>query len=198
MLNVLLIGPPGSGKGTQAQKISEYWSIAHISTGELLRDEVKRETSLGLKVANIIAQGQLVSDDIVLALIREKISSITSQGFLLDGYPRNIEQAKQLSRLLEEIEQPITHVIEFVVSDEELISRIQHRQSVGGRSDDSVVIARERLDIYLRYAVPVLEFYRESLRNGSGVQFHQIDGVGSLDEVFSRIKKALNYGGPHK
>jgi adenylate kinase len=190
MLNVVLIGPPGCGKGTQAQRIAEHWSLTHISTGDLLREEVKRETPLGLSVANTLAQGLLVSDDVVLGLIREKIAALISKGFLLDGYPRNIEQATQLQLLLEEIEQPITHVIEFTVGEEELISRIQHRQSVSGRSDDTVEVARDRLRVYSQYSKAVIEFY-QSQNSSDGLQFCRIDGIGSVEEVFSRIKVAL-------
>jgi adenylate kinase len=194
MLNVVLIGPPGSGKGTQAQKIAEHWSLLHVSTGELLRDEVKKETPLGLSVASVLAQGLLVSDDIVLGLIRDRITSLSARGFLLDGYPRNIDQARELNSLLEEIARPITHVIEFIVSDEELISRIQGRQAVSGRSDDTGEVLRERLGVYGRYSIPVLEFYHEqSLGNGKeSIKFGRIDGVGSVDEVFSRIRSALD------
>jgi adenylate kinase len=146
-----------------------------------------------LSVASALAGGGLVSDDVVLGLIREKLNSLNSKGFLLDGYPRNIEQARQLDSLLEEIGRPVTHVIEFVVSDDELISRIQHRQSVSGRSDDTVEIARERLGVYARFSMPVLEFYqdRSSGNSSDGSKFSRIDGVGSVDEVFLRIKIAL-------
>jgi adenylate kinase len=191
MLNVVLIGPPGSGKGTQAQKISEHWSLTHISTGELLRDEVKRETPLGLSVADALAKGILVSDDIVLGLIRDKVSSLTSRGFLLDGYPRNIDQARQLSGLLKEIERPVTHVIEFIVSDDELVSRIERRQAVSGRSDDTVDVARDRLGVYAKYSIPVLDFY-QAQSTQDGLKFCQVDGIGSVDEVFSRIRVALD------
>lgn len=191
MLNVVLIGPPGSGKGTQAQRISEHWSLTHISTGELLREEVKRKTPLGLSVANTLSQGLLVSDDIVLGLIREKIASLSSQGFLLDGYPRNIEQAKQLDRLLKDIKRPITHVIEFAVSEDELISRIKQRQTLSGRSDDTVEVARDRLSVYAQYSRAVIEFYQAQNRF-DGLQFCCVDGIGSVDEVFSRIRIALN------
>ena len=215
-MNVILLGPPGAGKGTQAAHICEKFNIPQISTGDMLRAAVVAETAIGLKAKKTIDEGSLVSDDIIIALVKERIQSQDCKnGYLLDGFPRTIAQADSLKS--ENIK--IDYVVEVQVPDEEIVVRMSGRRVhlASGRTyhiaynppivknkddltgedliqriDDNEDIVRDRLSIYHQQTQPLVDYYsEEALGDNSVTKFHTISGVGTLDEVKTRINSAL-------
>ena len=185
-MRLVLLGPPGSGKGTQATRLKDLLQIPHISTGDLLRAEVAAGTELGLAAKEVMARGELVSDEILLGMIRSRLSrEDVANGFILDGYPRNVAQANALEALLAEINQPLQAVIQLDVPSELLVERIAGRAKAEGREDDNPESVRKRLQVYTDSTAPVIGFYE-----GRG-SLAKVDGVGSLDEVLERIQTAL-------
>lgn len=183
---LLIIGPQGSGKGTQGARVAEAFRIPAISTGDVFRANVKEGTPLGQQVQAIIAAGDLVPDELTGAIVRDRLAQDDAAGgFLLDGYPRNIGQVGDLDAFLDERDEPLTGVIELSVPREESIRRIALRAAEQGRSDDNDESIAKRLSIYESETAPILDVYRER-----GVAF-EVDGVGTLDEVFERIITAL-------
>lgn len=182
-MRVVLLGPPGAGKGTQATLLCQRFGLAHISTGEILRSAIKEGSPLGKEVAPILAAGSLVPDALVIELIRERLMKDDClKGFVLDGFPRTVEQAKALALLLSEIEKPITNVVEVRVDDAVLIDRIVKRGQEGsGRSDDTHEVVARRLEVYRAQTAPVTAYY-ESV---SEVQV--VDGLGEVAEIHRRI-----------
>lgn len=185
-MRLVLLGAPGSGKGTQAAKLKQHLQVPHISTGDLLRAEVAAGTPLGLEAKEIMARGDLVSDEILLGMLEERFSRPdTANGFILDGYPRNLAQAAALDKLLQRIGQPMDFALQLEVDNELLIERIAGRAKAEGRADDQPESVRKRLQVYDQQTAPVIEFYRQ---HG---QLTVVDGVGTLDEVFTRIIEAI-------
>lgn len=185
-MRLVLLGAPGSGKGTQAAKLKQHLQVPHISTGDLLRAEVAAGTPLGLEAKDIMARGELVSDAILLGMLEDRFSRPdTANGFILDGYPRNLAQADALDKLLQRIGQPMDFALQLDVDNELLIERIAGRAKAEGRDDDNPESVRKRLRIYDEQTAPVIEFYRQ---HG---QLTVVDGVGSMDEVFNRIIEAI-------
>lgn len=185
-MRLVLLGPPGSGKGTQATRLKDLLQIPHISTGDLLRAEVAAGTELGLAAKEVMARGELVSDEILLGMIRSRLSrEDVANGFILDGYPRNVAQANALEALLADINQPLQAVVQLDVPSELLVERIAGRAKAEGREDDNPESVRKRLQVYTDSTAPVIGFYE-----GRG-SLAKVDGVGSLDEVLERIKAAL-------
>jgi adenylate kinase len=185
-MRLVLLGAPGSGKGTQAARLKEHLQVPHISTGDLLRAEVSAGSKLGLEAREIMARGELVSDAILLGMLEDRFSrDDTRGGFILDGYPRNLAQADALNALLERIGQPMDAAVQLEVPTELLVERIAGRAAAEGRADDSPDSVRTRLQVYNDQTAPVVDFFRQ--RGKLSV----VDGVGSLDEVFTRIVEAL-------
>ena len=211
-MRLILMGAPGSGKGTQAEKLMDEFGCQQISTGVLLRQAIESGSELGRKVQKIMSEGLLVSDEIVLDLIKSELSEIGGSGFLLDGYPRNINQAKSLNELLENIDKPLDYSILIDVPSEILIKRLSGRRtcsltgktlniyfsseneidqclSKGGellqREDDNEESITKRIDVYEEQTEPMVDFYRS---NGL---LHTIDGQGSVDDVYGGLKKLL-------
>lgn len=185
-MRLVLLGAPGSGKGTQAARLKEYLQVPHISTGDLLRAEVAAGSPLGLQAKEVMARGELVSDDILLGMLRERFSrDDTKAGFILDGYPRNLAQAAALDELLGSLGQKFDAAIQLTVDNEQIIERLAGRAKAEGRADDNPESVRKRLEVYDAQTAPVIEFYRQ---HG---QLTVVDGVGSLDEVFGRIIEAI-------
>tara|TARA_Y100001968_G_scaffold210918_1_gene194125 strand:+ start:1307 stop:1855 length:549 start_codon:yes stop_codon:yes gene_type:complete len=177
---LLFLGPPGAGKGTQANLYCDKYNLEHLSTGDLLRDEVTSGSVLGLKAAEIMNKGELVGDELVLSIVEGRLLNI-KEGWLLDGFPRNVNQANSLKRLLEKIDQPLEAVISIKVSDDFLIKRLLHR----GREDDNEIVITNRLKIYKEKTSPLIDLY---LKQGI---LEEIDGNADIDIVFSCIEKAL-------
>ncbi len=185
-MRLVLLGAPGSGKGTQASRLKEHLQVPHISTGDLLRAEVAAGSALGVQAKEIMARGDLVSDDILLGMLETRLARVDTQnGFILDGYPRNLAQAAALDDLLLRIGQPMDAAVKLKVDTELLVNRIAGRAKAESRADDNPESVRKRLNIYTEQTAPVIEFYRQ---HG---QLTVVDGVGSLDEVFNRIIEAI-------
>ncbi|MET0328811.1 MAG: adenylate kinase [Luteimonas sp.] len=185
-MRLVLLGAPGSGKGTQAARLKEHLQVPHISTGDLLRAEVAAGTPLGLEAKAIMARGDLVSDEILLGMLEDRLSrDDTATGFILDGYPRNLAQAAALDALLRKLGVQFDAAVQLEVDNEQIIERLAGRAQAEGRADDSPESVRHRLNVYDQQTAPVIAFYREH------DQLTVVDGVGSLDDVFARIVKAI-------
>lgn len=185
-MRLVLLGAPGSGKGTQAGRLKGHLLVPHISTGDLLRAEVAAGTPLGRQAQEVMARGDLVSDAILLGMLEERFSrDDTRNGFILDGYPRNLAQAAALDDLLVRIGQPMDVALQLAVDNELLIERLAGRSQAEGRADDNPESVRKRLAVYDQQTAPVIDFYRQ---HG---QLVVVDGVGTLDEVFERILEAI-------
>ena len=186
-MRLVLLGAPGSGKGTQATRLREHLQVPHISTGDLLRGAVAAGTPLGLKAKAVMEAGNLVSDDIVLGMLEERLGKDDARaGFVLDGYPRNLAQARALEQLLERLQQPVDIAVQLDVDTALLVERIAGRAAQEGRADDTPESVRNRLNVYNEQTAPVVEFYRNTGKLAC------VHGVGSMDEVFTRIVEAIN------
>jgi adenylate kinase len=185
-MRIVLLGAPGSGKGTQAALLVEQLNLPHISSGELLRSAVREGTELGLRAKAVMDRGELISDDIMLGLIEERLSrDDVAAGFILDGYPRNIAQTVALDGLLTQLDKPLDEALQIDVDIEKVIQRIALRASKEGRSDDSEAVARKRMQVYAEQTAPVAEYYAE---NGL---LTRVLGMGAIEEVFQRIMGVL-------
>lgn len=185
-MRIVLLGAPGSGKGTQATILKERFSIPHLSTGDLLRAAVADETDLGLQARAVMERGELVSDELVLGMLAERLrAEDCREGFILDGFPRNVAQAEALERLLDELEQPVQHAVEIRVPDSLIVDRIAIRAREEGRADDDAETVQKRLDIYREQTAPVVDFYA---KRGLHVL---VDGAAAVDDVFERILEQL-------
>ena len=188
-MRLVLLGAPGSGKGTQAARLKEHLQVPHISTGDLLRAEVAAGSPLGLQAKEVMARGELVSDDILLGMLEDRFSrDDTRAGFILDGYPRNLAQAAALDELLESLGQKFDAAVQLTVDNEQIVERLAGRAKAEGRADDNPESVRKRLQVYDEQTAPVIEFYRQHGQLGV------VDGVGPLDEVFERILQAIAQG----
>ncbi len=186
MLNLILFGPPGSGKGTQSEKIIDKYDLVHLSTGDILRNEIKNKTELGKRAEDIMKKGELVSDDIVIGMIRNKIrDNRDAKGFIFDGFPRTVAQAEALDRVMDDFDQSISGMISLEVPKEELVDRLLKRGKESGRSDDTLEVIENRINVYEEQTRPVAGYYEKQGK------YYPVDGVGSIDEIFDRIVSAI-------
>lgn len=183
MYNLVLFGPPGSGKGTQSEKIVEHYGLVHLSTGNLLREEIKNKTPLGMEAKSFIDKGHLVPDEVVIGMVDSYFDAHKdAKGFLFDGFPRTLAQAKALDKLMALKKIAIAQVLMLDVDQEELIKRLVHRGKTSGRSDDADEnIQRKRQEVYRSETLPVADYYAKEKKLAN------LDGMGSIDEIFGRI-----------
>jgi len=181
-MKMIFIGPPGAGKGTQAERIVQKYNVAHLSTGDMLRAARDAKTEIGLEADKYMSTGQLVPDSVVIGIIAERLKTADCQkGFLLDGFPRTIAQAEALDQMLAENKMPLDVVLELKVPEEELFNRLAGR----GRADDQPEAIRQRLTSYSNQTMPLLDYYsKQNL-------LKSIDGLGTVEEIFGRVKDVL-------
>jgi adenylate kinase len=188
MINLILFGPPGSGKGTQAAKLVAQYQLVHISTGDLFRYEMTNNTPLGQKAKAFMAAGQLVPDEVTIGMLKNKVvAHPEAKGFIFDGFPRTIPQAEALDNLLESLDAPILQLISLDVNEEEIVQRILKRGLDSGRSDDqNPAIIRNRIIEYREKTAPVFGFYEAQDKSVA------ISGMGKVEEIFDHVCEVIN------
>ena len=177
------MGPPGAGKGTQAKILAQKFSLVHLSTGDILRNEIDKASSTGLKAQTYMNAGNLVPDEVLLEMMDSTLSGLKNQGVILDGFPRTIPQAEGLSKIFESLNQALDGIINIEVDKNVLINRLVERAKKSGRADDTEEVIINRQNVYLKLTAPLIEFYKENLIS--------IDGDGSIEEVTERILKRI-------
>jgi adenylate kinase len=188
MLNLVLFGPPGAGKGTQSEKLIANYGLIHLSTGDLLRSEISQGTKLGLEAKKLMDLGQLVPDEVVVGMIENKLTSNPkSKGFIFDGFPRTTKQAEALDSILTKFNAPITLMISLEVEKTELIKRLLERGKASGRPDDAnEVVIENRINEYNNKTLPLKSYYLQQNKLSS------INGIGSIEEIFTTICKSID------
>ncbi|HCC86308.1 MAG TPA: adenylate kinase [Porphyromonadaceae bacterium] len=187
MLNLVIFGAPGSGKGTQSEMIAERYGLQHVSTGEILRAEIASSTELGKLADSYMSKGELVPDCVVIEMLEELIAKKSdAKGFIFDGFPRTVPQGEALNQLLQRHGERVNAVISLEVSDEELIDRLLKRGAILGRADDNRKTIESRLNVYYRQTAPLKDFYR------SQGLLKEVVGVGSVDEIFESIVEEID------
>lgn len=183
MINLILFGPPGSGKGTQAAKLVEKYNLLHISTGDLFRYEMGNDTPLGQEAKSYIQKGELVPDSVTIGMLRNKVTSTPDvEGYIFDGFPRTVAQAEALDALMQEMETSVSKLILLSVDDNEIVTRLLERGKTSGRSDDQEEdTIRNRIKIFKNETSPVFDYYAEQEKAV------QVKGIGSIDDIFSRL-----------
>jgi len=188
MLNIILFGPPGSGKGTQANSLVNHYDLLHISTGDLFRYEMGNNTPLGLKAKNYISKGELVPDEITIGMLKNKVNSNPNvNGYIFDGFPRTIAQAESLDAFLVEKNSDITALVALGVDDNEIVKRVLNRGLTSGRADDNdESIIRNRIGVYNDETAQVYDYYDKSCKST------KVAGMGTIEEIFDRLKIAID------
>lgn len=188
-MRVVMIGPPGAGKGTQAKRLARDLGVPHLSTGDMLREAVTRGTDLGLKAQACMSRGDLLPDDLIIGIMADVLAEPRCDaGFLLDGFPRTEGQAQALDRLMSDRGLQINSVPYLRVSEAELVKRLQGRARIERRSDDGEAVIRRRLEVYETQTKPLIEYYRDRS------VLAEVEGEGSPDEVFGRLRQAVRTG----
>ena len=182
MFNMILFGPPGAGKGTQAIKIAEKFGWKHVSTGDILRAEVNQGTPLGLKVKAVMEAGHLVSDDLLIEIMESVfMQNRTVKGFVLDGFPRTLNQAQELDKMLDKHGRRVSLVLALEVDEEELVTRLLKRAQDQGRKDDTEEVIKNRLVQYHQHTAPLIRYYKEKNL------FQEVYGMGTIEEIFNQL-----------
>ena len=186
MFNIIIFGPPGSGKGTQSGRIAEKFNVKHISTGDILRSEVKQNTELGKQAQALMEKGELVPDDLLIKILHSTIEKNAGvAGFIFDGFPRTLVQAEALDDLMNSINDSIDVVVSLDVPDNEVVDRLLKRAEIEGRKDDNQETIKNRLKVYKEQTAPLLAYYMKQRK------LESINGVGSVDKIFSDIVSCL-------
>ena len=188
MLNIVLFGPPGAGKGTQSEKLIAKYKLAHISTGDLFRKNLKEGTKMGILAQKYMDEGNLVPDEVVIGMVDDKIKETNkSNGYIFDGFPRTVEQAKALDELMNKNETPISTMISLDVPEKELTKRLLERGKTSGRPDDqNLHKIKNRIQVYQEETLPVASYYKKQEKHNN------IPGVGGIDEIFENICKQVD------
>ncbi|MCL1821202.1 MAG: adenylate kinase [Prolixibacteraceae bacterium] len=188
MKNLILFGPPGAGKGTQAKLVAEIYDLAHLSTGDLLRHEIALKTPLGMEAKELIDKGELVPDEMVIKIIDEKLDTTShAKGFIFDGFPRTVKQAEELDALLETKNMAVSGMLSLEVNERELIDRLLKRGESSGRADDQdEEIIRNRIDVYNRETALLIDYYSKQGKH------YGVDGVGSIEDIYARLKQTID------
>ncbi len=188
MVNFLIFGPPGSGKGTQSEKLSEKYNLIHLSTGDMLREEISSGSELGKRVESIMKAGELVPDEIVIALIASRIDNNPgATGFLFDGFPRTCDQAYALDSMLAEKGTEIATMLVLEVEHDELVKRLLARAELSGRSDDGdISVIENRIEVYKEKTEPVARYYGDKSR------LNAVYGMGNIEDIFTRLSEVVN------
>lgn len=182
MFNFILFGPPGSGKGTQSVKIAEKYNLAHISTGDIFRKNIREKTDLGLKVQSIIEKGELVPDELLVEILEDALDSFSGiNGFVFDGFPRTLQQADDLFKVLKKRGDSVSLVLALEVNDHEIITRLLKRAEMQGRKDDTKEVIENRIKVYNSQTQPLIDYYKNK-----GL-FESVKGIGNIDEIFDAI-----------
>ena len=184
-IRIILFGPPGAGKGTQADFIRERYGVEHISTGDVLRESIRNGTEVGLSAKSFMDRGELVPDEMVTEIIRQKLSGLGPKGFMLDGFPRTVEQARSLDEILSGLGVGIDAVVFLEVPDGEVVERITNRRKLEGRADDSEDVIMNRLRVYKEQTSPLEDFY------GAAGVLRRVEGTGDIGEIAGRIDGVL-------
>ena len=188
MINLILFGPPGSGKGTQAAKLVEKYNLLHISTGDLFRYEMGNDTPLGQEAKSYIQKGELVPDSVTIGMLHNKVEANPDvEGYIFDGFPRTVAQAEALDALMQEMETSISKLILLSVDDNEIVTRLLERGKTSGRSDDQKEdTIRNRIKIFKNETSPVFDYYAEQEKAV------EVEGIGSIDDIFSRLSAEID------
>ena len=187
MFNFILFGPPGSGKGTQSIKIAEKYNFAHISTGDIFRKNIREKTELGLKVQGIIEKGELVPDELLIEILENAMDQFENiKGFVFDGFPRTIQQAKDLDMMLAKRNNEVSLVLALKVNDDEILTRLLKRAELEGRKDDTKEVIENRISIYNNQTQPLIDFYTKKGK------FTAVEGIGSIENIFDSICKVID------
>jgi adenylate kinase len=189
MLNIVLFGPPGAGKGTQSEKIIEKYNLMHLSTGDILRNAIENQTPLGIKAKNYMDKGELVPDDVVIGIIGRCLDEYRNKtnGFVFDGFPRTNTQAEELDLMLSEKGLSITQLVALEVEYSELVDRLMKRGQVSGRSDDqNIDVIKNRISVYNENTRSVMDYYKNQNK------YSGINGMGTIDDIFERICNTIN------
>lgn len=187
MLNLIFFGPPGVGKGTQAARVAKYYDLVHVSTGDILREEIKLKSELGLKVQDIIASGELVPDEVLIELLESTCAKHkNAKGFVFDGFPRTIRQAETLDEMMIRQGCKIVKVISLKVPEDELLRRLVNRAIEQGRTDDTAEVIKNRLIVYQKHTKPLIDFYKRKHI------YVEVTGVGTIESIFSSITHVID------
>lgn len=182
MFNLILFGPPGSGKGTQSIKIAEKYGLVHISTGDIFRNEIKQKTELGIKFKSIVEKGKLVPDELIIDILDSALHKHNNiNGFVFDGFPRTINQSVDLDNLLQKDKETVNLVLALDVDDNEVVKRLLKRAQIEGRKDDTEDVIKNRLQVYKDQTYPLIDLYKKQNK------FVGIEGIGSIDKIFMNI-----------
>lgn len=187
MLNLVLFGPPGAGKGTQSAKLIDKYALHHISTGDMFRGHIKNQTPLGKEVSQIIADGNLVPDSITISMLEEELkNNPDAKGFIFDGFPRTVAQAEALDKFLEAKQTSITGVIALDVDENELTQRISKRQEISGRADDAADKLKKRIEEYFGKTIHVLPYYENQGK------LTKVNGIGEIETIFADLSNVID------